>query len=102
MTKTYQDTKAKKLEIKKLEVQYKEASQNTADLLEQLSARATILEKTKAMYTEASNSLSAFLQMNEVESEEEVEDELLMDGKWFAIRSEVRGHNPCAQRLATA
>ena len=94
MSKTYQDTKAKKLEIKKLEVQYKEASQNTADLLEQLSARATILEKTKALYTEASNSLSAFLQMNEVESEEEVEDELLMDGKWFAIRSKVRGHGP--------
>ena len=48
-----------------------------------------VLEKTKALYTEASNSLSAFLQMNEVESEEEVEDELRMDGKWFAIRSKV-------------
>ena len=40
-----------------------------------------ILEKTKAQYTEASNSLSAFLHMNEVENEEEVEDQLLVDGK---------------------
>ena len=81
LAKTYQDTKDKKLEIKKLESLYKEASKNTADLLEVVSAKATVLEKTKALCTDASNSLSAFLQMNEVESEEEVEDELLIDGR---------------------
>ena len=33
-------------------------------------SEVTDLEKTKALYTESSNSLNAFLQMNEVESED--------------------------------
>ncbi|XP_030850579.1 dynein heavy chain 8, axonemal isoform X3 [Strongylocentrotus purpuratus] len=79
LARTYSDCKNKRLDIRRLHTLYEEASKRTADLLQQLTGKATILEKTKAQYTEASNSLSAFLHMNEVESDEEVEDQLLID-----------------------
>ncbi|XP_041462850.1 dynein heavy chain 8, axonemal-like [Lytechinus variegatus] len=79
LARTYSDCKNKRLDIRRLHTLYEEASKKTADLLQELTAKATILEKTKAQYTEASNSLSAFLHMNEVESDEEVEDQLLID-----------------------
>ncbi|XP_071504103.1 dynein axonemal heavy chain 5-like [Diadema antillarum] len=79
LSRTYSDCKNKRLDIRRLHTMYEEASRRTASLLEELTERATILEKTKAQYTEASNSLSAFLTMNEVESDEEVEDQLLVD-----------------------
>ncbi|XP_071801693.1 uncharacterized protein [Asterias amurensis] len=77
LARTQQDTQAKKQDIKRLQVDYEDASKKVAALLESLTLRATVLEKTKAQFTEASNSLSAFLQMHEVESDEEIEDELL-------------------------
>lgn len=81
LARTYSDCKNKRLDIRRLHTLYEEASKRTADLLQQLTGKATILEKTKAQYTEASNSLSAFLHMNEVESDEEIEDQLLIDGE---------------------
>ena len=78
LARTHHDTKVKRQEIKHLQVQYEEASAHVADLLRQLTAKATILEKTKAQFEECS--LSAFLQMNDIESEEDFEDELLAEG----------------------
>ncbi|XP_071818739.1 dynein axonemal heavy chain 5-like isoform X4 [Apostichopus japonicus] len=77
LSRTHHDTKVKRQEIKRLQVQYEEASARVADLLKQLTAKATVLEKTKAQFEDCS--LSAFLQMNDIESEEDIEDELLAE-----------------------
>ncbi|XP_077977225.1 dynein axonemal heavy chain 8-like isoform X3 [Glandiceps talaboti] len=77
LSKTRQDAKNKHQEIKKLQISYENATAKTADLLKRLTAKATILEKVKAFSGQATGSLSAFLQMNETESDEEEEDELL-------------------------
>ncbi|XP_070568705.1 dynein axonemal heavy chain 5-like isoform X4 [Ptychodera flava] len=77
LSKTRQDAKSKHQEIKKLQAMYEQATKTTANLLKELTAKATVLEKVKAQFGMSSGSLSAFLQMNEIESEEEEEDELL-------------------------
>ncbi|XP_071954985.1 uncharacterized protein [Antedon mediterranea] len=79
LSKTREDARAKKAEIARLQKLFEEASEKTAMLLKQLSSKATVLEKTKALYQQSQGSLNAFLQMTEVESDEEEQDELLMD-----------------------
>lgn len=65
--------------IKNIHKNYENAKEKTAVLLQQLTAKATILEKLKAKVGIAT-SLSAFLQLNELSDEEEEEDDLLKEG----------------------
>ncbi|XP_033113255.1 dynein heavy chain 5, axonemal-like isoform X2 [Anneissia japonica] len=78
LSKTREDARAKKAEIVRLQKLFEEASEKTATLLKQLSSKATVLEKTKALYQQSHGSLNAFLQMADVESDEEEQDDLLM------------------------
>lgn len=65
--------------IKTKTSQFEEAKKVTADLLNQLTYKATTLEKLKAKVG-LSKSLDAYLHLNEFEEEEEEEDELLKQG----------------------
>lgn len=76
---TRQDGKIMKEAIKNIKIKFEQAKIRTAKLLKELTARATKLEKLKAKIGTAT-SLSAFLQLNEVSSDEEDEEELLQQG----------------------
>ncbi len=69
-----------KTSIQETGEKYERAKQNVVDLLNQLMASATTLEKLKAKVGMA-NSLSAFLQLNEVSDTEGEGDDLLLQGK---------------------
>ncbi|XP_006824289.1 dynein axonemal heavy chain 5-like, partial [Saccoglossus kowalevskii] len=77
LEKTRQDAKTKHTDIKKLQSDYETATAKTAELLRQLTLKATELEKVKAQFGFSSGTLTAFLQLNEIESEEDEVDELL-------------------------
>ena len=68
-----------KQSILDITAKYEVAHGNTADLLGQLTAKATKLEKLKAKLG-MSTSLSAFLELNELKEESEDEEELLFQG----------------------
>ena len=65
--------------IKTINQKFEEARVKTADLLVQLTAKATLLEKLKAKVGVA-NALSAFLQLNELSEDDEETDDLLVQG----------------------
>ena len=79
LEKTRKDTKLMKQSILDITAKYEVAHGNTADLLGQLTAKATKLEKLKAKLG-MSTSLSAFLELNELKEESEEEEELLFQG----------------------
>ena len=79
LEKTRKDTKLMKQSILDTTAKYEVAHGNTADLLGQLTAKATKLEKLKAKLG-MSTSLSAFLELNELKEESEDEEELLLQG----------------------
>ncbi|XP_074662754.1 uncharacterized protein LOC141915202 [Tubulanus polymorphus] len=70
------DAKTMRQAIKHIIGKYDEAKSNTAQILRELTTKVTILEKLKAEVGE-SNALSAFLQLNEMSSDDEEEDDLL-------------------------
>lgn len=63
---------------------FEEAQKKTADLLNKLTAKATVFEKLKAKVG-LSKSLDAYLQLNELDVEDDEEDELLKEGKLFVF-----------------
>ncbi|XP_023932047.1 dynein heavy chain 5, axonemal-like isoform X1 [Lingula anatina] len=73
---TREDGKIMKEAIKNIKEKYENAKIRTSNLLRSLTLKATVLEKLKARIGMAT-SLSAFLQLNEVSSDEEDEEELL-------------------------
>ena len=79
LDQTRTDAKAMKKAIKNLTDKFEESKKKTATLLYQLSQKATVLEKLKAKIG-LSNSLHAYLNLNEMETNEEDEDELLKEG----------------------
>ncbi|WAR07684.1 DYHG-like protein [Mya arenaria] len=76
---TRNDAKVMKKAIKNTTGKFEEAKVRTEELLIQLSHKATILEKLKAKVG-LSTSLDAYLHLNEMETEQEEEDELLKQG----------------------
>ena len=78
---TRKDAKTTRFAIKNITANFENAKVQTAQLLQKLTARATVLEKLKAKVGIAT-SLSAFLQLNELSDEEEEEDDLLKEGKY--------------------
>ena len=72
-----------KQSILDITAKYEVAHGNTADLLGQLTAKATKLEKLKAKLG-MSTSLSAFLELNELKEESEDEEELLFQGTYVS------------------
>ncbi|CAL1527205.1 unnamed protein product [Lymnaea stagnalis] len=78
LDKTRVDAKVMKKGIKTLNEKFEGAQTNTAGLLKKLTAKATALEKLKAKIG-LSKSLDAYLQLTEMDVEEEEEDELLKE-----------------------
>ncbi|XP_052807484.1 dynein axonemal heavy chain 5-like isoform X7 [Mya arenaria] len=76
LDQTRNDAKVMKKAIKNTTGKFEEAKVRTEELLIQLSHKATILEKLKAKVG-LSTSLDAYLHLNEMETEQEEEDELL-------------------------
>ncbi|XP_067674368.1 uncharacterized protein [Haliotis asinina] len=81
LDQTRSDAKKMKKAIKTKTSQFEEAKKVTADLLNQLTYKATTLEKLKAKVG-LSKSLDAYLHLNEFEEDEEEEDELLKQEEW--------------------
>ncbi|XP_035829673.1 dynein heavy chain 5, axonemal isoform X2 [Aplysia californica] len=81
LDKTRADAKVMKKGIKTITGKFEDAKKNTAELLHKLTARATMLEKLKAKVG-LSKSLDAYLQLNELDVEEEEEDELLKEEEY--------------------
>jgi hypothetical protein len=67
-------------DIRTITTNFENARDRTAQLLTELTLKATALEKLKAQLG-MSTSLSAFLQLNEMSDEEEEDTELLKDGE---------------------
>ena len=80
LDQTRTDSRIMKENIRNIREKYEDSKKKTASLLTQLTLRATVLEKLKAKVGEAT-SLSAFLQLNELSSDEEDEDDLLKPGQ---------------------
>ncbi|XP_025098007.1 LOW QUALITY PROTEIN: dynein gamma chain, flagellar outer arm-like [Pomacea canaliculata] len=76
LDKTRADAKVMKKAIKTITGNFEEAAARTADLLQRLTNKATVLEKLKAKVG-LSKSLDAYLHLTEFEVEEVEEDELL-------------------------
>ncbi|KAL5010133.1 hypothetical protein ScPMuIL_012438 [Solemya velum] len=76
LDQTRTDAKVMKKAIKTVTTKFEDAKETTADLLNQLTLKATVLEKLKAKVG-LSTSLDAYLHLNEMEAVEEEEDELL-------------------------
>ncbi|KAI8520697.1 hypothetical protein Bbelb_004510 [Branchiostoma belcheri] len=76
LSQTREDAKLMEEKIKVVQADYEEAQKKTAGLLRQLTGKATTLEKLKAQLG-GEGSLGAYLQLNEVSSEDEEEDDLL-------------------------
>ncbi|KAK6187606.1 hypothetical protein SNE40_005595 [Patella caerulea] len=76
LDQTRVDSKIMKKAIKSTNVKFEEAKKNTANLLHQLTLKATVLEKLKAKVG-LSKSLYAYLNLTELEEDEIEEDELL-------------------------
>ena len=81
LEQTKSDSRGMKESIKTINQKFEEAKIKTADLLVELTAKATLLEKLKAKVGVA-NALSAFLQLNELSEEEEETDDLLKQGEY--------------------
>ena len=73
------DAKNMRQSIKDIHKKFEEAKVMTAGLLTRLTSKATLLEKLKAQVGMGS-ALSAFLQLNELSSDEEEDDSLLNGG----------------------
>ena len=82
MTQSRSDAKVIRQAIKTITGKYADAKTKTADLMKQLTSKATMLEKLKAMMG-MSTSLGAFLQLNEVSDESEEEDDGLLEGNYL-------------------
>lgn len=80
LDKTRADAKVMKKAIKTITGNFEEACSRTADLLQRLTNKATVLEKLKAKVG-LSKSLDAYLHLTEFEVEEVEEDELLKAGE---------------------
>ncbi|ESO89151.1 hypothetical protein LOTGIDRAFT_229063 [Lottia gigantea] len=76
LDQTRVDSKIMKKAIKSTNVKFDDARKNTANLLHQLTMKATVLEKLKAKVG-LSKSLNAYLHLTELEADEIEEDELL-------------------------
>lgn len=79
LDQTRLDAKAMRKAIKTTTERYEGAKRATAELLQQLILKATVLEKLKAKVG-LSSSLDAYLHLTELEADSEEEDELLKDG----------------------
>jgi len=79
LDQTRKDASHMKQSIRKINQKFDEAKEKTADLMQKLTAKATVLEKLKARIGMAT-ALSAFLQLNELSDEEPEEDDLLKEG----------------------
>lgn len=84
LDETRTDAKAMKASIKTINQEYEVARTRAAELLTELTVKATVLEKIKAKYGIA-NALSAFLLLNELSDTEEETDDLLKEGELFNI-----------------
>ncbi|XP_041355189.1 dynein gamma chain, flagellar outer arm-like isoform X3 [Gigantopelta aegis] len=81
LDQTRTDAKAMKKAIKSLTEKFEDSKKKTATLLYQLSQKATVLEKLKAKVG-LSTSLHAYLNLNEMETNEEEGDELLKEEEY--------------------
>lgn len=90
LDKTRVDAKVMKKAIKTLNQKFEGAQKSTSDLLKKLTLKATTLEKLKAKVG-LSKSLDAYLQLTEMDVEEEEEDELLKEGELMKIQCHLKG-----------
>ncbi|XP_059166583.1 dynein axonemal heavy chain 8-like [Physella acuta] len=81
LDKTRVDAKVMKKAIKTLNQKFEGAQKSTSELLKKLTLKATTLEKLKAKVG-LSKSLDAYLQLTEMDVEEEEEDELLKEEEY--------------------
>jgi hypothetical protein len=79
LDQTRSDAKVMKKAIKNTNGKFEDAKVRTENLMVKLTTMATILEKLKAKVG-LSTSLDAYLHLNEMETEEHEEDELLKQG----------------------
>lgn len=85
LDQTRNDVKVMKKAIKTITSKYEESKVETAQLLKQLTEKATKLEKLKAKVG-LSSSLDAYLHLNELESDEDEEDDLLKTGEFYPVK----------------
>lgn len=80
LDQTRSDAKVMKKAIKNTNGKFEDAKKRTEQLLVKLTNKATTLEKLKAKCG-LSTSLDAYLHLNEMETEQVEEDELLKQGE---------------------
>ncbi|CAH1799095.1 unnamed protein product [Owenia fusiformis] len=76
LDQTREDANVMKKHMREVKVKFENSCVKVTGLLDELTGKATLLEKLKARVGE-STSLSAFLQLNELSSDEEEDDALL-------------------------
>lgn len=86
LDQTRSDAKVMKKAIKNTNGKFEDAKKRTEQLLVKLTNKATTLEKLKAKCG-LSTSLDAYLHLNEMETEQVEEDELLKQGEHSDCRS---------------